>query len=73
MKICNIGESQIAAEIQDLIENQTNPTIAPYAKTGEVHLRITARAKDEKEGKKLVKPLVRELKIRFGKNIYANR
>ena len=71
MKICNIGESQIAAEIQDLIENQTNPTIAPYAKTGEVHLRITARAKDEKEGKKLVKPLVRELKIRFGKNIYA--
>ena len=71
VKICNIGESQIAAEIQDLIENQTNPTIAPYAKTGEVHLRITARAKDEKEGKKLVKPLVRELKIRFGKNIYA--
>ena len=71
VKICNIGESQVAAEIQDLIESQSNPTVAPYAKTGEVHLRVTARAKDEKEGKKLVKPLVRELKIRFGRNIYA--
>lgn len=35
------------------------PTIAPYAKTGEVHLRVTARAKDEQEGKKLVKPVIR--------------
>ena len=37
VKICGIGESQVAEEIQDLIESQTNPTIAPYAKTGEVH------------------------------------
>ena len=34
VKICSIGESQVAEEIQDLIEAQTNPTIAPYAKTG---------------------------------------
>ena len=52
MKICGIGESQVAEEIQDLIEKQTNPTIAPYAKTGEVHLRITAKAEDEKNAKK---------------------
>ena len=49
VKICGIGESQVAEEIQDLIEKQTNPTIAPYAKTGEVHLRITAKAEDEKD------------------------
>ena len=42
VKICGIGESQVAADIQDMIEAQTNPTLAPYAKTGEVHLRITA-------------------------------
>lgn len=71
VKICDLGESQVAAEIQDLIESQTNPTIAPYAKTGEVHLRITARASDEKEGKKLVKPLLHELKKRFGAHIYT--
>lgn len=71
VKICSIGESQVAEEIQDLIENQTNPTIAPYAKTGEVHLRITAKAESEKECRKLIKPVVQELKVRFGKNIFA--
>lgn len=71
VKICGIGESQVADEIQDMIDSQTNPTIAPYAKTGEVHLRVTARAENEKECKKLIKPVVRELKARFGKNIFA--
>lgn len=71
VKICGIGESQVADEIKDMIESQTNPTIAPYAKTGEVHLRITAKAADEKECKKMIKPLVRELKVRFGSNIFA--
>ena len=71
VKICGIGESQVAADIQDMIKEQTNPTLAPYAKTGEVHLRITAKGEDEKECKKLIKPVVRELKARFGKNIFA--
>ena len=71
VKICGIGESQVAEDIQDMIQTQTNPTIAPYAKVGEVHLRITAKASDEKEGKKLIKPVVRELKRRFGRNIFA--
>lgn len=51
IKICGIGESQVAEEIKDMIEAQTNPTIAPYAKTGEVHLRLTAKAESEKECK----------------------
>ena len=71
VKICGIGESQVAEDIQDMIQAQTNPTVAPYAKIGEVHLRITAKASDEKEGKKLIKPVVRELKRRFGRNIFA--
>ena len=73
VKICSIGESQVAEEIQDLIEQQSNPTIAPYAKTGEVHLRVTAKAESEKECKKLIKPVVRELKSRFGKNILQQK
>jgi nicotinamide-nucleotide amidase len=71
VKICGIGESQVAEEIQDLIEKQSNPTIAPYAKVGEVHLRVTAKGESEKECKKMIKPVVRELKNRFGKNIFA--
>lgn len=71
VKICGVGESQVDDEIKDLLRKQKNPTIAPYAKTGEVHLRVTAKAKDEKEAKKMCKPIVRELKARFGKNIYT--
>ena len=73
VKISGIGESQVAEEIQDLIDKQTNPTIAPYAKTGEVHLRVTAKAEDEKKCKEMIKPIVRELKKRFGKNVFSTR
>lgn len=71
VKICGVGESKLETMVKDLIEKQTNPTIATYAKTGEVHLRVTARAEDEKEAKKLVKPVVKELKGRFGSSIYT--
>lgn len=71
VKVCGVGESKVETMVQDLIESQTNPTIATYAKTGEVHLRVTARAEDEKEAKKLVKPMVKELKGRFGNHIYT--
>lgn len=71
VKICGLGESFVETQIADLIEKQTNPTVAPYAKVGEVHLRVTAKAKDEKEAKKMVKPVVKKLRERFGKNIYT--
>ncbi len=71
VKICGVGESKAETMVKDLIESQSNPTIATYAKTGEVHLRVTAKAQDEKAAKKLVKPVVKELKGRFGNSIYT--
>ena len=71
VKICGIGESQVETKLLDLIEKQTNPTIATYAKTGEVHLRVTAKAADEEEAKKLIKPVIKEIKNRFGDYIYT--
>lgn len=71
VKICGIGESKVEEQIKDLMDQQGNPTIAPYAKTGEVHLRVTASADSLEEGKKLVKPIVEELKSRFLENIYT--
>lgn len=73
VKVCGIGESRAETMVKDLMDAQTNPTIAPYAKTGEVHFRITALAESEEEGKKLVKPLVKELKQRFGDAVYTTR
>ena len=57
--------------ILDLIDKQTNPTLATYAKQGEVHLRVTARAATEEEAKKLLKPMVKEIKKRFGEAVYT--
>lgn len=73
IKICGMGESQVEDKILDLIDRQTNPTIATYAKTGEVHLRVTAKAKNEDEAKKLLKPVVKEIKNRFGDYIYSTK
>lgn len=71
VKICGVGESKAESMVEDLIDAQSNPTIATYAKIGEVHLRVTATASDEKEAKKLVKPMVKELKGRFGNHVYT--
>ncbi len=73
IKICGMGESQVEDKILDLIDSQTNPTIATYAKTGEVHLRVTAKAKNEDEAKKLLKPVVKEIKGRFGDYVYSTK
>ena len=71
IKIAGIGESAAEEMVSDLIENQSNPTIAPYAKLSEVHFRITASAETEEEATQLIKPVVKEFKKRFGENIYS--
>ncbi len=72
VKLCGIGESLVETKILDLIEAQENPTIAPYAKTGEVHLRITAKAASEEEAYGLIAPVEEELARRFGDLIYTD-
>ncbi len=72
IKLCGIGESSAETKILDLVEAQTNPTVAPYAKTGEVHLRITAKAESETAAYKLMEPVEEVLRQRFGTLIYTN-
>lgn len=71
VKVCGIGESFAEDMIRDLIDAQTNPTIATYAKTGEVHLRVTAKAETEENAQALIQPMVEELKKRFGNTIFT--
>ena len=73
VKICGVGESRVESELLDLIDAQTNPTIATYAKVGEVHLRVTARAKNPEEGERLIRPIVKEIRRRFGTAVYTTR
>ena len=71
VKICGIGESRAETMVADLMDGQTNPTLAPYAKIGEVHFRVTAKAKSEEEAEKLMRPMIDEMYKRFGNSIYT--
>lgn len=73
IKLCGRGESQVEEQLLDMIDGQTNPTIATYAKTAEVHLRVTAKADSEEEAKRLIKPVVKEIKNRLGNDIYTTK
>ncbi|MBF0805481.1 MULTISPECIES: competence/damage-inducible protein A [unclassified Streptococcus] len=54
LRFFGIGESQLVTHLVDLIANQTNPTLAPYAKVGEVTLRLTAQAATPEAGGELL-------------------
>ena len=72
LKIIGIGESMVADRIGGLIEAQTNPTVATYAKIGEVHVRVTASGADEAEAERTLAPMCEELYRRFGEAIFTD-
>ncbi len=72
LRIFGIGESAVEDTLLDLIDNQTNPTIAPYAKDGEVTLRLTARYDKNSPDEDLIGPLEDEIRRRLGDAVYSN-
>jgi len=72
LKFAGIGESALEHELLDLIRAQTDPTIAPYAKEGEVAIRITTRSSSQAEADNKLEPLEQEIRRRLGAHIYAN-
>lgn len=71
LRICGIGEGHMVEKIAHIIDSQSNPTVAPYAKEGEVTLRITAKAENKVEAEKLIEPMEREIRKVLGEDIYA--
>ncbi len=71
VKVCGIGESAMEEMVRDIIDEAVNPTIAPYAKTGECRLRVTAKAENTEIAKELVAPVVKKLVERLGENVYT--
>jgi nicotinamide-nucleotide amidase len=72
LNIFGIGESAVEDALIDLIASQTNPTIAPYAKDGEVALRITARYPKHGNDEDLITPVENEIRNRLGQSVYSN-
>lgn len=71
LRFFGIGESQLETDLEDLIDAQTNPTIAPLAADGEVTLRLTAKHKDEKETERLLKETEAQILERVGEYFYG--
>jgi len=65
------GESSLETEILDLIDNQTDPTIATYAKEGECSIRIASKRKTEKEAYRAIDEIVSEIKNRLSEYIFS--
>jgi len=72
LKIIGIGESQVESMLMDLINVQTNPTIAPYAKIWDCHVRLTASAQSATEAEAFIAPLAAEIHKRLDPHIYSD-
>ena len=70
VRFYGIGESLLETKIKDIMDNQTNPTLALYAKTGEVLLRITVSGDDKAECEDLIRKQLDEIEKRVGAYIY---
>ncbi|HIW89122.1 MAG TPA: competence/damage-inducible protein A [Candidatus Ligilactobacillus excrementipullorum] len=71
LRFYGIGEANLVTKLADLIDQQVNPTIAPYAKDNEVTLRLTASGSDEMTDQKLLDELETKIRARVGEYLYG--
>ena len=71
LHLFGLGESQVEHRLRRRMEELTNPTLAPYARGGQVELRITARAEDEAQARAMIAPIEEEIRGIFGDAVYG--
>jgi nicotinamide-nucleotide amidase len=71
LRVYGIGESAAEALLRDQMNSYQNPTLAPYAKSGELELRITAKAQTTEEANALMDPVEAEVRSILGDKIYG--
>nr|WP_284698462.1 CinA family nicotinamide mononucleotide deamidase-related protein [Staphylococcus xylosus] len=72
LRFAGIGESKVETELMDLIDEQTNPTIAPLAGTHEVNIRLTANSASQQACKDLIAPVKNSIINRIGEYYYGS-
>ncbi len=72
LKFAGIGESLLEDRLLDLIQNQNDPTIAPYAKEGEVTVRISTKAPSEKDAMVKLNKLEKQIQSLLPEYLYAS-
>jgi len=71
LKFAGIGESMLEDLLIDLIREQQDPTIAPYAKEGEVAVRVSTKATDAEEAARKLEGTLVEIRRRTREYLYA--
>lgn len=71
LRVFGWGESQVESLLRERMDGLANPTLAPYAKEGEMELRVTAKAADERTAEALIAPVEREVRAVLGGLIYG--
>ncbi|MDE6954801.1 MAG: nicotinamide-nucleotide amidohydrolase family protein, partial [Oscillospiraceae bacterium] len=71
LRVFGLGESAVESLLRDRMNELTNPTLAPYAKEGEVELRITAKADSPQAADALIAPVEREVRALLGELVYG--
>lgn len=71
LRIFGIGEGQLESMLEDIITGQTDPTIATYAKEGEVSVRITSKRKTMEEAAAAVDEMAAEVGRIIGDAVYS--
>jgi nicotinamide-nucleotide amidase len=71
LRIFGMGEGQVDQILREEMSNLTNPTLAPYAKTGEVLLRATAKAATTEEAEAMLKPVIADVYRILGDVVYG--
>ena len=69
--IFGLGESFVEDKLRATMLRLSNPTLAPYAKSGEVRLRVTAMARTDAEAEALMEPVIREVREKIGNCVYG--
>jgi len=71
LKVYGMGESAVETLLRERMNELHNPTLAPYAKLGEVELRITAKADTEEAAEDLIEPVENEVRAILGDLVYG--
>lgn len=70
LRLVGLPESVVCSQIQGLLEG-ANPSVAPYAKPYEVHLRVAAKADSAEAAERLAAPAVEQIRDLFGKAVFG--
>lgn len=70
LRIAGLGESSVEESVKHLLSG-ANPTVAPLASPGEVHLRITAKASDKTDADALIDQMDREIVSVLGDAVFG--